>query len=176
MITLVALLEVSNIALKLSDLQYDALVAQIPSQQSSQHANLFSRRIVGTHIDVYYSTVEESMKVGLISLIWSFLHLLILRFCCYQCYLELISRIIAQARETESFIVHFNRRRRKSDCFSSCSKLVLLILQSLHALRFRLIKYGALESSLDDKKSSKSDIKHDSYIKDDTDIKNDSDI
>jgi len=34
MITLVALLLVSNIAFKLSDLQYDALVAQIPSQQS----------------------------------------------------------------------------------------------------------------------------------------------
>jgi len=70
--------------------------------------------------------------------------------------------------------VHFNQRRRKSDCFSSCSKLVLLILQSLHALRFRLIKYGARESSLDVKKSSKSDIKHDSDIKDD--IKDDSDI
>jgi hypothetical protein len=72
MITLVALLEVSNIAFKLSDLQYDALVAQIPSQQSSQLANLFSRRIVGTHIDVYYCTIEESMKVGLISLIQCF--------------------------------------------------------------------------------------------------------
>ena len=107
-------------------------------------------------------------------LLQSFLHLLILRFCCYQCYLELISRIIVQARQTESFIVHFNQRRRKSDCFSSCSKLVLLILQSLHALRFRLIKYGARESSLDVKKSSKSDIKHDSDIKDD--IKDDSDI
>jgi MFS-type transporter involved in bile tolerance (Atg22 family) len=50
MITLVALLLVSNIAFKLSDLQYDALVAQIPSQQSSQRANFFSRRIVGTNI------------------------------------------------------------------------------------------------------------------------------
>jgi len=106
-------------------------------------------------------------------LLWSFLHLLILRFCCCQYYLELISRIIALARETESFIVHFNQRRRKIDCFSSCSKLVLLILQSLHALRFRQIKHGARESSLDDKKSIISDIKDDSEIKYVSDIKDD---
>jgi hypothetical protein len=64
MITLVALLEVSNIAFKLSNLQYGALIAEVLSQQSSQQVNLFSGRIVGIHIAVYYCTLEESMKVG----------------------------------------------------------------------------------------------------------------